>query len=195
MERRSWLVQRLQRPNPNPNGLPVKDNPFAFGGGYKNGGLSDEAMDMLRELWRFDYMGAAEFEFGAVPEALSKLAGAKLAASSFTIPLAEVAANWRDKSKAKPEGEAMIYVLCPEGWDEEIERRVRAWASESNDDEFRLKEGTRLSAALRPVEDRDRETCGWLEISNGFLFFSDEPMWQKACALFGVDVTSEVAAA
>lgn len=192
MEHRSWLVQRLQQPRG--GRAATFSEAFAFGGGLQNGGLSDEAMGLLREVWSFDYMGAAEFEFGAVPEALSKLAKASLLAHTFTIPLAEVAANWRDKSKATPDGDAPIYVLCPAGWESEIERRIRGWAADAGADDLRLKEPTKLASALRPVEDWDSDTCGWLEISNGFLFFTDEPMWRKACALFGVAVEEHAAA-
>lgn len=192
MRDQSWLVQRLERPLKRDSEHPFfgKDNPFAFGGGLANGGLSGEAMDLLRDIWRFDYMGAAEFEFGAVPEALSKIARADLIATTFEIPLSKVEKDWRDKSKAKPKGSATIYVLCPRGWQQEIERRVRAWAKSTyhEDREFRLKENTRLPSALRPLEDYDRDVCGWLELDNGFLFFSDREMWEKACALFGVEV-------
>ena len=47
---------------------------FSFGGGLKNGGLSNDAMNLIRNICRFDYMGAAEYEFGAVPESLSYIA-------------------------------------------------------------------------------------------------------------------------
>ena len=67
--RDSRLIQRLKTPaNPeNPH------NPFAFGGGYRNGGLNQEVMTFIKGFCRFDYMGAAEFEWGAVPEGLMKL--------------------------------------------------------------------------------------------------------------------------
>ena len=177
--RRSWLVQRLTQPRN--VGIPG-DNPFSFGGGLRNGGLSDEAMGLLRDVFSFDYMGAAEFEFGAVPEALSAIAKASLVAFSFTVPLAEVPASWRDKSGTKPDGEGTIYVLCPVGWEAECEARIGEWARGTED----LKEGTRLTGTLRPYEDWDAKTCGWLEISNGFMFFTDAVMWEKSCALFGV---------
>lgn len=183
--RRSWLVQRLTQPS-HRNGIFGKDTPFSFGGGLLNGGLSSAAMELLRGIFAFDYMGAAEFEFGAVPEALEAMAKADLVAFSFDISLSEVEANWRDKSKTVPSGDATIYVLAPAEWVVEIERRIRAWAAGSHDDELRLKESTRLSSALRPMEEWDRDTCGWLEISNGYMFFTDEAMWQKTCALFGV---------
>jgi hypothetical protein len=195
MEHGSWLVQRLQKPYQLPKGHQFEGlmNAFSFGGGLKNGGLSDDAMGLIRDIWRFDYMGAAEFEFGAVPEALNSLAKAKLVAFEFPIPLAQVAANWRDKGKEKPEGDAAVYVLCPEGWEAEVERRIRGWAA-PNDEKFRTKERVGIAEALRPFNEWDSEVCGWLELDNGFLFFTDREMWEKACSLFGV-VTSEVAAA
>lgn len=101
---RSWLVQRLRKPPKREHPIFGKDNPFSFGGGLQNGGLSGEAMDLLREVWSFDYMGAAEFEWGAVPEALSRLAKAKqLNGSEFDIKLSEVAANWRRRDEKPPE--------------------------------------------------------------------------------------------
>ena len=94
----SWLIQRLNKPyGENPFGL--KDNPFAFGGGLVNGGLSHEAMDILRGIFSFDYMGAAEFEFGAVPKALQTIAAnaGNMIAFSFNIPLDDIEKDWRDK--------------------------------------------------------------------------------------------------
>ena len=70
--KRTYLIQRLEKPRTlKIAGVELKDNPFSFGGGLRNGGLSKDATDLLRPLFSFDYMGAAEFEFGAVPEALS----------------------------------------------------------------------------------------------------------------------------
>ncbi len=56
--RDSWLIQRLKPAYPGLVQLWV-DNPFAFGGGLRNGGLSGEAMNLLRGIFSFDYMGAA----------------------------------------------------------------------------------------------------------------------------------------
>lgn len=57
------LIQRLLKPNKS-----SLSNIFNFGGGLKNGGLSDDAISMLNPIFSFDYMGSAEFEFGAIPE-------------------------------------------------------------------------------------------------------------------------------
>jgi len=160
------------------------DNPFSFGGGMLNGGLSSDAMDLLRGIFSFDYMGAAEFEFGAVPKALQGIAARsdRLAGWSFTIPLAKVAKNFREKGPA-PKGSATVYVLADESWRPEVEDRIRGWAKEPYGG---LKETTRLSSTLRPVTEWDGETVGWLELDNGFFFFTDEAMWEATCDLFGV---------
>lgn len=188
--KRSWLVQRLNKPHR--MGM-FKDNPFAFGGGMKNGGLSDEAMGLIRGIFSFDYMGAAEFEFGAVPEALNRLAKASdrddLVAFEFTIPLSKVEPDWRDRKAKAPAGEATVYVLCPSEQSDEVTTRIRGWAKE---DHVNLKESTLLPRVLWPASDGwTPDTRGWLELSNGFFFFADRAMWAETCALFGVDTPAE----
>lgn len=189
---RSYLIQRLERPWRTSEEHPLfgKDNPFSFGGGLRNGGLSEEAMNLTRELWQYDYMGSAEFEWGAVPEALQKMAKTELEATSFTIDLNDVAKDWRDKSKKAVKGEATIYTLAPPSFRDEIERRIRAYAAESyipKDPELRLKEATHLASTLRPYSEYDGRTVGWLELDNGYMFFTDEDMFKGACSLFGVE--------
>lgn len=182
---RSWLVQRLTKPRGGVLGL--ADNPFSFGGGYKNGGLSDEAMGLLRGIFSFDYMGAAEFEFGAVPKALQALArdGDQLTAGSFEILLSQVAPHWRNKDRPERGAMATVYTLCRTGHAAEVEERIRGWAKDGVTS--RLKEGTRLSDALRPTEEWHADKCGWLELDNGFFFFTDREMWEQTCRLFGVE--------
>lgn len=183
---RSWLVQRLQKP------AGARDNPFSFGGGLRNGGLSDEAMGLLRGLFSFDYMGAAEFEFGAVPEALQRMAKAagELAAFSFSITLADVEKPWRDKGPV-PDGDATVYVLCRAEWRQDVEARIRGWASGTGE---KLKESTQLASSLRPVEEWHSRIVGWLELTNGFMFFTDRAMWEGASKLFGVELPDAVEA-
>jgi hypothetical protein len=95
--KRTWLVQRLQKPAP--MSIKGKDisNLFSFGGGFRNGGLTDEAMALLKNVFSFDYMGSAEFEWGAVPQALSFLATQTLVSGTVAV---------------KPGN--IVYYLCPE---------------------------------------------------------------------------------
>lgn len=189
---RSRLVQRLERPWKGTGFFGLKDNPFSFGGGLKNGGLNDGAMDLLRGIFGFDYMGAAEFEFGAVPKALSVILDGRKGyeAFHFDIPFDEVAKNWREKTANSTydgryeAGSARVFVICPRVHAAEVERRIREWAGDAYNSE--LKEGTKLAGALRPMGEWDTDICGWLELNNGFFFFTDEEMWTLTASLFDI---------
>jgi len=193
--RHSWLVQRLNKPA-GAGRLAALGEAFSFGGGLQNGGLSKDAMDLLRSVFSFDYMGAAEFEFGAVPAALQAIAKARrsLVASVVSVDLATVPLPWSAR-KDEPKiikGSASVYVLCRSAHPSEIGERIVGWASEPYG--RTLKESTNLNRALRPSDEFDSRTCGWLELDNGFFFFTDAEMWVKTCAIFGVEAKSEVSA-
>lgn len=183
----SYLVQRLKKPYGSAFG---GDNPFSFGGGLRNGGLSEETMDLLRNIFSFDYMGAAEFEFGAVPEALRKIVNNinDYITMSFTLPYSQVKPSWRDKSEKAPEGEATIYVICKK--DDVGEVRVRIQHFAAGTEGIRLKELTLLSNVLRPSAEWDigESLGGWFELDNGFFFFTDKVMWEKTATLFGLEI-------
>ena len=179
---RSWLVQRLGKPH----GV---DNPFSFGGGLKNGGLSDDAMGLLRGIFSFDYMGAAEFEFGAVPKAFRKIAeqadAGKLSAFVFDVDVSTIEPDFRDKrANIEPETFRSVYVIARDEDRAEVTERIRGWATERYNN---LKETTRLASTLRPFHEWDGDVVGWLELNNGFMFFTDKDMWEKTAELFGVE--------
>lgn len=192
----SWLVQRLEKPfiREGESIFAGKDNPFAFGGGYKNGGLSDEAMALTRDLWRYDYMGAAEFEFGEVPKTLGRIASMKprnMKAFYFDILLSKVPEPWVSKGTPPPArppkgAKGRVYAFCTTEDADEVTERIYRWATENYNGD--LKESTYLSQAMRPTpgDAYTRTTCGWLELDNGFMFFTDQTMWYGACHLFGI---------
>lgn len=183
--RRSYLIQRLNQPQRRHTGpLAAFGEAMAFGGGLPNGGLTADAMGLLREIFSFDYMGAAEFEFGAVPQALDGLAKdhRELTAREFSIDLATLAPRWDDDSKH--EGTANVWLIARSHHADEAESRIRAWASEGY--ASRLKETTRLSECLSPSREDYNRTDGWLELDNGFFFFTDRRMFEGVAALFGL---------
>ena len=186
--RGTWLVQRLRKPHKATGPLAGLANAFAFGGGLRNGGLSDEASGALNQIMSFDYMGAAEFEFGALPKMLSAFAKdhKDLVAEPITIALRDVAADFRLKDKTAPEGAVTVYLLCRKSHRAEVEKRVREMAAK----DYTLKESTRLPSTLRPATEYDGETVGWIELDNGFMFFTDREMWAETSALFGVEVSA-----
>lgn len=188
---RTWLVQRLNPPFRSDH-LLAKDNPFAFGGGLRNGGLSEDAMALLRPQFDFDYMGAAEFEFGAVPKALQKMAkhAEDLVTSTLVFPRSEVPAYWQDAKKGLPEPGpedlAEIYVICQADHTGRVHERIHGWATETFNSG--LKEGTHLSSVLRPPSDKPDlfRSVGWLELDNGFMFFIDRGMFEGVANIFGL---------
>lgn len=185
--KRTYLIQRLEKPH----GASVHGamlNSMAFGGG--GSGLTREAMNLLSGIFSFDYMGAAEFEFGALPKSLAPFAGdaAKLVAFQMTLGPGDYGQGFdRRWKKAKgPRETRTVYVLCRADDREYVEGVIRSDAKEP----LRLKEPTRLVDALDRVPGDNVRTCGWYELDNGFFFFTDRQMWERTCALFGVDAAA-----
>jgi hypothetical protein len=155
----SYLIQRIDKPFNAPN-------PFAFGGGLSDGGFSSDAMKILKTIYRFDYMGSSEFEWGAVPAAFQFLAKQSHAKKVVSGKVGDV------------------YYIAPKQYEEEIKKRIEKL--KVNERDFRLKEYCGLSDALNQTEKRFHEPVGWIELDNGFMFFIDEEMFNNSCQLFGI---------
>jgi len=166
--KKSYLIQRLQKPQ-------SFENPFRFGGGYKDGGLSENAMDLLRPIFSFDYMGAAEFEFGALPKTLQKMAeNASNLVSGNLI------------ATTKNGNEEFVFYICQKDHKLEVVKRIKIKAhSEYGDNNFSCKEWV----GLQRVVDKEKyaDHIGWLELDNGYFFFVDKDAWEKTCTLFEVE--------
>jgi hypothetical protein len=162
--KRSYLIQRLNKPRVlKMQGVDLGDI-FSFGGGLLHGGLSPSAMDMLKNIFSFDYMGSAEFEWGAVPEAFIFLAKNKLVCGSLQI----------DKGKT-------VYFICPKSYEAQVKVKIQ--------EIYSRKTNTKEWVGLKEYFEKDQpQTCGWLEIDNGFMFFADLDMYQKTASLFGLKV-------
>ena len=168
--KRTYLIQRLHTPHQFGRGGETMDNVFAFGGGIKNGGLSDEAMDLIRNIWTFDYMGSAEFEWGAIPQALSLIAE-QASADNICAGTVDLGDN------------SLVYYITPTTYENEVVKRIEAL--HQNETPFDLKEDCGLSRYFKSATIH-RNTVGWLELDNGFAFFVDWDMFYKTCKLFGI---------
>lgn len=157
------LIQRLEKPR----GF---INPFSFGGGLRNGGMSAKAMDILKTIMSFDYMGSAEFEWGAVPAAFEFIA--KQAAEN-NIRVYSMKVN-----------NIYIYCLFPIQYFEEVYTRIKQLIEDEH--KFRLQEHCGLKDVIYPNARYTSSTVGWIEIDNGFMFFTDFEMYQNVCKLFGI---------
>lgn len=166
--RPTWLIQRLLLPSDSSLG----PNPYSFGV-MRNGGLSDNARQLLDSTFEFDLMGAGEYECGAVPKSLSII---------YDLGTENALATGKVKVKY---GE--IFYIC----DRDIEDGVKNFIKKlSRGENFaRTRDYVGLRAALlkdekRPIEDN----VGWLELNNHFFFFTDKTMFEKTAALFGARV-------
>ena len=160
----TYLVQRLRKSHNNQSA-----EMWSFGGGLKNGGLSEDAMKLLRPIFSFDYMGSAEFEFGAIPESFRQMAKNISTYKTWGLAINKVP----------------IYVIG-----------VRYHADEINDiikllskNKIRLKEYSGIPWALGLDEFPHKRECdyiGWLELNNNFMLFTDKLIFEKTAELFGL---------
>jgi len=173
----SRLIQRLKTPFDKNKKTSFK-NPFhAFGGGLKNGGLSDEAMNILSTIFEFDYMGAAEFELGIVPKIISFIADNCDQFCSYEEDIEYKYNNSLTWFVSRKEdfitGTNKVYIICPENWKDEVLKRIKKWAKHNERD---IKEATFFSSSLSKNLKKER-IGGWLELNNGFMFFTDKNMF------------------
>ena len=151
------LIQRLKKPG--------MGSFLAFGGGLVNGGLSKKAMELLNPVFSFDYMGAAEFEWGDVPKALNKIWGYS---------------NENHAAKGLVHLPKDVLYICEKGTQKCVEDIIQKLYK--NEDNLYLKEPTFLRES---IQGRDNYK-GWLELDNAFMFFIDNKMYKKTLDLFKI---------
>lgn len=187
-----FLIQRLEVPYEVPEGhfLKGKDNPFSFGGGFLNGGFSKEAMDAFRPIFRFDYMGSAEYEFGAAPKAIQSIVKslADVTTSTFEVSFKDLHfREWDVRNFKEPDRKAKktVYMIAHKDHHEAAQKYVRSLMkvpapAMKGDTRFR-------TSLLEPKNEKETwlvETKGWLDLDNCLFFFIDEKMFQGVWALF-----------
>jgi hypothetical protein len=166
----SYLIQKLEKPYSKPFGSFGKSNPFSFGGGYVNGGLSKEAMEILSDIFSFAYMGAAEYEWGALPAAIFFLVKQR---ERNNLLFGEI----KIKNKS-------IYYISPKNYEATVKERIKLLST----NKLRIKMGNNLYQFFEKEELDDYllKTVGWIELNNGFMFFVDEEAFKKTCVIFNL---------
>jgi hypothetical protein len=194
-----YLIQRLKKPfriekqeqNSKKGILASLANAFSFGGGLLNGGLSKDAMSIINDIWRYDYMGSSEFEWGAVPKSLHQIGeyASKGNLTSFEFEVtAEVSdftynfAKERNKSVEKKVN-AMVYVICHKQFTEQIKGFITNMASKNKC--YNLKESLHFKESICKHE-YYTDVVGWHDIDNHYLFFTDKEMFDKISIVFGL---------
>jgi len=189
-----YLMQRLLPPREK-TGSPLDIAHRVFGGGML--GLSESAWDLMDQLCRIDYMGAAEFEFGALPKFMrswQERADEGFDLWCFKMRPGEYKPNWDREwvTKGKPFPplqERIVYCIRPKEGKygrEYIEDQFRRVARGS----VRCKEDAMTRRALDPLESDYRKVSGWIVLTADCMIFVDEKMWRNFAELFGGDVSS-----
>ena len=165
----TWLVQRLKKPYKG-----NADNPFNFGGGLLRGGMNEEGYRALNQIFTFDYMGSAEFEFGAVPKAIDDIAKGFGEGNGVT-------------GEIKIDG-VPVYYLTHKNAEKETIQRIEDLAKDPFITKIRLKEWTNFQDAIAARNgtlvnkrglDLAMDCIGWIELDNNFVFFIDKESFEK----------------
>jgi len=200
----TFLVQRLSQP---PRSEWHAKATRAFGGNML--GLTPEQWKLLQSVFEIEYMGSAEYEFGALPRSLEQLFNdrAELEAFELIVPRKVIRPNptrqtreqiarrkeiveakaagrpvprkKRPKKDERPD-DATVFVLCRASHKDEVPARIFGLAG----DKIFTKGANHVARALDPIDEYDRKICGWYELSNGFFFFTDRVMWERTVSLF-----------
>ncbi|MDO8339871.1 MAG: hypothetical protein Q7T16_04410 [Candidatus Burarchaeum sp.] len=170
----TWLVQRLGQ-----------DHEFPFGDGYVYDGLNEAGLALLKKLLSFDYMGSSAFEWGAVPKAFSKIAEHRdenaLICGEITVQISP-----NEEEEKKYEGKVFLPVPIFYFCNKAHEAKVVKFIKEDFEGKMRLQlhEPTYLRDTVANIENETAR--GWLEIDNGFMFFTDKEMFENMKKVFGL---------
>ncbi|MBI1968770.1 hypothetical protein HYS49_02570 [Candidatus Woesearchaeota archaeon] len=122
----------------------------------------------MSKVWGFDYMGAEQFERGAVPDAL--------------VRIVQYARQGRARNPPLCLDGYPVYSLCEQGTEEEVAQRITQMYTDER--AMNLREYCGLQASLKS---ENPDTVGWLELENAYMFFIDQTMFRGALHLFGID--------
>lgn len=170
-----YLLQRLQKPYEQNNILALRGNPFSFGCGLMNGGLSDELFSILSQIWSYDYMGSAEFEFGALPKSWKSIYDNQKQYILGEVVVTAKRNNYKTTPTTTEKKKASIYYFCKKNDEAELKEWIGKFANEVKHD-FNTKEYVGLANSI--FDDKLR-VIGWHDIHNDFLFFSNKLMFDK----------------
>lgn len=185
------LIQRLKKPRKQfrKSDGTLLPNPFNFGAGGSR--LSVAALELIAPIFEFDYMGAAEYEGGAVPKALSNMVKiANLGLFDMIFELKHIKVPYgRPTDKDRPEDIGHVYIVGNLDDREEIESRVSFFVNDekraSRDTsakrpcEVYLRDYLGLGSYLKYIPSHDDPTLGGLELDNGFFVSADAEMAKK----------------
>jgi hypothetical protein len=155
------------------------ENPFTFGGGLHRGGFKEHGIKLLAPLFSFDYMGAAEFEFGAVPQAFSYLLQDYC---DGTLIFSKIGLN-----RIMGCGSAYnVYYMCRQSDNDDVVKFIK----KCNSGKVFTKEPVLFRETIRELVEKPKEKwysryIGWVALGDEpFAWFIDENAWNGMKVLF-----------
>lgn len=185
--REPYLIQRLKKPfklNEPSDMMKAFSEAFSFGGGKVRGGISKEAWEVLSRIWRYDYMGSAEFEFGAVPQSLDRVIGLREENKLVKFEFNVIAKRFNYKTDKQETADAVVYIVCEEQHKAKVEIYIKALAN--TNEAFITKEYVGLGESICGQE-YHKDTVGWHDIDNDYLFFTDKEMYDNFCKILKLE--------
>lgn len=159
-----WLVQRLEKP--------ICKTNLPFDKGYIKEGLSRGVGVVIANIMQFDYMGSAEFEWGALPKSLEYCIKYAIDNNLIACEIDIIGRKGISKS---------VYYICHK----DIEEDIVNWLKKAGKNEHsHTKEGVRLQDIIDNLN--SFRYCGWYDLGNKFWFFTDKEMFLNVKRLFGV---------
>lgn len=194
------LIQRLKKPIITNGKTSIAHRVF---GGH-NMGLTKTQWDILDEIFLIDYMGSAEYENGIFIKTIWDLINSDITNFNIILKPKDIKPNFHREAEAvkarrneireakqkgekpkrakpiRPDHGAIIYIICKTEHSPNIEPIIKDLAK----DRLNLKQSALFNYSLDQYKVREKSVChGWLELDNGFFFFSDEEMFNKTLKL------------
>lgn len=194
-----YLVQVLNKPYPTDSKLFEFGNPFCFGGGLVNGGLTKEANDCIKQIWSWEYMGAAEYEFGEVPKTLRRMVDG-LMAGDYVAGYFAIKGKYRplnkdgrpqyewDKVEAKP-CTTKTFVFCHKDHVVQVKEFLTDLAHGRENKKRLTRDDTRSNVVFHPNWQDIKDVfpaIGGLNFENAFVYLTYQPSIDKFCEIFSL---------
>lgn len=127
---------------------------------------SNESRKLIKNFCEFDYMGSAEFEFGAI--------------AKWFVEMANIAFSNQLKRWKIHYGREKLYIIGPSDLTAEITEQVEMLIL----GQYRLQEPSHIIEHLSGIP---YYRCnGWLSLENPYIFSTDEKLIDKFCTFWGV---------
>jgi hypothetical protein len=196
---RGWLLQVITQP-PKSDRFSKLAQHLSFGGG--GAGLSEKAWEVVNQLFGFEYMGSAEYEFGAPRAAFEEIVNLaqdkKLITGKIIVEAKDIELNkWsrgnsnydptvkkrgQESSLPKPK-DTPVYFICREGDADQVAKLIVLVARGKQ----RCKEFPQGKYIFDPVTDYDKKKIGWLSVGKDepWIGVTDKEIFDNIVGAFG----------